>query len=201
MLLFGDSSASRQPSAAPIALLCMKDEARKATGKRTRFSEHIDERVDVLRAGGRLLVDIANDVGTSTAELFQWRTGLRPVPWQRARRLAEVLGTTPELVSLDYLEMQAVTSESAPPKDAQSSRSMRPDPQILLATVQISVELLLKKQAPLTADDVMSSYDLAVRRLAERDRATPKAERDESESRRSPGVSSDNPRPKRARSR
>jgi hypothetical protein len=47
---------------------------------------------------------IAADAGCTTAELYQWRTGRRPVPPERARALAAAINSQPELVSRRYAE-------------------------------------------------------------------------------------------------
>ncbi len=178
-------------------------ETSAARAKKTRYSEHIDARLTAMREAGRKVVDIANLALAQPPELFQWRTGLRPVPWQRARQLAAALETQPELISEQFAEIAsgAAASGVAEPPAAYVSQPERPAKDILLETVQIAVELLLKKQSPLTEDDVMSCYEQAVRRRAARVRAIARATQDESHSGRSTGTGSDHPRAKRIRSK
>ncbi|MDQ7996094.1 MAG: helix-turn-helix transcriptional regulator [Luteibacter sp.] len=55
-------------------------------------------------------VFVADQLGVTPAAVSQWASGHRPVPPEKAVKLADVVGTEPHLISARYAELQ--TNES-----------------------------------------------------------------------------------------
>jgi len=118
--------------------------------------------------------DLAQRLGVAPSELYQWRSGRRPLPWKRARSVALVLRRRPEEISGEYAEILAdipafkVSGDSkaklvAAPLSA-PSQPARPDKEILFEAVQIALTEAASSRTKITAAKLADAYELALSR-------------------------------------
>lgn len=98
------------------------------------------------------LAKIAADAGCSAAELYQWRSGIRPVPPERAEALARALQSTPEKISPRYAGFPA------------GERSREQVDEAELQSLKVAISLLSSVMAvhrPIEAKDAASAIRTA----------------------------------------
>lgn len=81
-----------------------KKRARELTDAEMKASDHIKRMLESLR-GTATQEEIAVKAGVTQGQIWQWANRRLPVPANRAKALAEALGTTPALVSAEYASL------------------------------------------------------------------------------------------------
>ena len=77
---------------------------RPMTPEELAASDHIKDRLKSLR-GKKTQEQVAAEVGVSHGQVWQWANHRLPVPASRAKALAKAIGTTPDLVSVEYVNV------------------------------------------------------------------------------------------------
>jgi transcriptional regulator with XRE-family HTH domain len=77
---------------------------RPMTPRELAASDHIKERLKSLR-GKVTQEQVAAEIGVSQGQIWQWANRRLPVPANRAKALAKAIGTSPELVSVEYADV------------------------------------------------------------------------------------------------
>lgn len=53
-------------------------------------------------SGAPKMGHVADELGVTPGQISQWVSGHRPVPWDKAAKLADLLGISPEQISIAY---------------------------------------------------------------------------------------------------
>lgn len=96
-----------------------------------------------IKASSAKKKDIADAVGVSAPELYQWETARRPVPPERAATLARVLGIDdPAQISAGYADVAASTDGALALATSQSTRGAEAPADLSIARLQNDVHAL-----------------------------------------------------------
>lgn len=96
--------------------------------------------------------DIADAVGVSPPELYQWETARRPVPPERAATLARVLGIQdPSSISTGFADVAASTDGALALANGHAERAMDAPTDLSIARLQNDVHALSLALGALTA--------------------------------------------------
>lgn len=74
----------------------------------------------LVASSGQAKKDVAADLGSDATELYQWETGRRPIPVDRAANVAARLGVAPESICARYREWLKAGG-SIPPTPAEEA--------------------------------------------------------------------------------
>lgn len=78
-----------------------------------------------MTARGLKKAAVAEQLGVTPAAVSQWASGHRPVPPEKATKLAEIVGSEPSLLSARYAEMQLHESNVVPLRQADGATDER----------------------------------------------------------------------------
>lgn len=87
-------------------------------------------------------VFVAEQIGVTPAAVSQWASGHRPVPPEKAAKLAELVGSEPNLISARYAELQTNESGNVVPirRTAEGADERRHD--LVIARLENDVDSL-----------------------------------------------------------
>lgn len=108
---------------------------------KSRVTEEAAALDAAVRKSAKKKADIAASAGVSAAELYQWRVGIRPVPWQHAESLGGIIDIDPAMISKEYAEMRRATPASSVHGRVAFTKERRASDDIL--ALQIGLESLL----------------------------------------------------------